>query len=300
MGSSAVPLNLLPGPLLCERTSLRLGGRVLAEITADENKDLDGLPRLLEKLGAKPLVLGHGSNILARDGSLAVALLRPPKGRSPRVVLEREGMVRVRADAGLPLQRLLGRIRTWGLSGMEGLAGIPGSVGGAVAMNAGAYGSETGRVLARVLVYGPKMGTAWIGKDEVRLGYRFFAPKQEEEYFMVLAAEFDLKKDAPDRVKNRMAEAYGTKKKTQPLRAASAGCVFKNPESGPAAGKLLEDAGFKGRRLGGMAFSEIHANFLVNLGDGKSAEAFELIDKAGERVASLFGQKLQLEVRVCP
>ena len=293
-------LILLPGPLLCERTSLRLGGRALAEIKAEENKDLDGLPKLLEKLGVRPLVLGRGSNILARDGSLPVALLRPPKGVSPRVVSDREDVVRVRADAGVSLQRLLGRLRTWGLSGMEGLAGIPGSVGGAVAMNAGAFGSDTGQVLARVLVYGPKMGAAWIGKDDLSIGYRFFAPKRRDEYFMVLAAEFDLKKDTPDTVKNKMAQAYAKKKKTQPLRAASAGCVFKNPDTGPPAGKLLEDAGFRGRRLGHMAFSEVHANFLVNQGDGKSAEAFELIEQAREKVASLFGPKLQLEVRVCP
>ena len=295
-----MPLTLLPGPLLGERTTLRLGGRAQAEIIAESGKDLDGLPKILEKLGARPLVLGRGSNILARDGDLPVALLRPPKGRPPRVVLERKGVVRVRAGAGLSLQRLLGRLRTWGLSGLEGLTGIPGSVGGAVAMNAGAYACETGQVLARVLVYGPKTGIAWLERDDVRVGYRFFAPKREEEYFMVLAAEFDLKKHAPDWVKNRMAEVYAKKKKTQPLRAASAGCVFKNPEAGPPAGKLLEEAGFKGKRLGAMAFSGVHANFLVNLGGGKSAEAFELIEAAGEKVASLFGQKLELEVRVCP
>lgn len=291
-------LKVLPGPTLAERTTLRLGGPALAEVRIVSERGLDELPGRLEELGGRPMALGHGSNILAADGPLPVVLLRAPEGEAPETVFTSGDETVVRAGAGMGLPALLSWCARRGLSGLEGLAGIPGAMGGAVAMNAGSFGAEVGRVLERVLLYSPCCGLRWAGRDDVRLGYRFFAPRTVDVFFLVLAVELRLAKAEPEAVRAAMDAIWARKRASQPLAAASAGCVFKNPEGPAPAGKLLDDAGFKGRRLGGMAFSELHANFLVNLGGGTAAQAFELIQAAREAVAGRFGVDLELEVKV--
>lgn len=290
-------LKVLPGPRLSERTTLKLGGPALAEVQLGHHRDLDELPAVLEKAGGRPMVLGWGSNILAADTELPVVLLRVPEGGSPAVVHETADGVTVRADAGMRLPRLLAWCAKNGLSGMEGLSGIPGSVGGAVAMNAGSFGREMADLVSRVLLFSPCCGLRWVGREDVRMGYRLFAPRTFDDYFIVLGVELTLVRGGRDEVGAAMAGCMDKKKATQPIAAASAGCVFKNPE-GDAAGRLLQAAGFRGKALGGMAFSEVHANFLVNTGGGTAHEAFELIAQARDEVASRFGVGLELEVKV--
>jgi UDP-N-acetylmuramate dehydrogenase len=291
-------LKVLPGPVLAQRTTLRLGGPALAEIHLGSERALDELPGRLEELGGRPLALGHGSNVLAADGPLPVVLLRVPEGDRPEAVFSsgEETVVRVGAGMGLPV--LLSWCARHGLSGLEGLAGIPGGVGGAVAMNAGSFGTDMSRVLERVLLYSPCCGLRWAGRDDVRMGYRFFAPRTADRFFLVLGVELRLTRAEPEAVRAALDVTWARKRASQPLAAASAGCVFKNPEGAAPAGRLLDEAGFKGRRLGGMAFSELHANFLVNLGGGTAAQAFELIQAAREAVAARSGVALELEVKV--
>ena len=296
-------LHLTERPLLAELTTLRLGGPALAEVAVGDSKDLDALPAMLERLGGRAVVLGRGSNILAADGELPLVLVRPPAGEEPRLVDVKSDVVpgqtvRVRASAGMGLPRLLNWLRDRGLSGMEGLAGIPGSVGGAVAMNAGSYGHDIRRVLARVQLYSPCCGLFWASRADVNMGYRHFEPQARDDYFIVTAMEVDLVQGKGRDVVAAMDEALAHKKATQPVHLASAGCVFKNTPDGPPAGKLLDEAGFKGLRLGDMAFSDLHANFLVNLGEGTSAQAFELIEQARAAVVERFGIALELEVKV--
>ncbi len=293
-------LRIGPGPVLRERTTLRLGGRTLAEITADAPEDLAGLAGALAKTGGTPLVLGAGSNILARDGELPLTVVNMAFADGPETVPGApRGKVRVRAGAGLKLGRLLAWCEKRGLWGLHGLAGIPGLVGGAVAMNAGSYGCETAAVLAGALIWTPEKGLFRIGPGEFTAGYRTFSPAGAAGLFLVAEAVFELTERGPEAVRAAALEALCRKKASQPLTAASAGCVFKNPE-GKSAGRLLDEAGFRGKRLGDMAFSEMHANFLVNLGEGNSEDALALIGRAQEAVRERYGISLELEARVTP
>lgn len=293
-------LRIAPGPVLRERTTLRLGGRAQAGITAEAPSDLDGLMPALEKTGAAPLILGGGSNILARDGDLPLAVVDYAFDGGPEEIAgAEEGKALVRVCAGVRLAKLLAFCEKRGLWGLQGLSGIPGLVGGAVAMNAGSYGCETAAVLCEASVWTPEKGLFRIKRGEFEAGYRKFSPKGVKGLFLVVEAVFELARRGEKVVREAALEALGKKKSTQPLAAASAGCVFKNPE-GESAGRLLDAAGFRGKRLGDMAFSEMHANFLVNLGGGKSDDALELIAQARQAVRERSGLSLELEVRVTP
>lgn len=295
-------LKVQNGPLLKELTTLKLGGRARALVSVKEEKHLDELPAVLERIGGRPFVIGKGSNLLAGDGELDLVLIGISGSGEPRVLHENLDTVRVRVSAGAALQRLVIWCVNRGLSGLEGLAGIPGTVGGAVAMNAGSWGFETGKSVARVQLFSPCCGLRWALKEDLVFGYRHFAPATligRDDYFLITAVEFDLKASSEGSAGVRFKEFLEKKKSTQPLDKATAGCVFKNPEAAPA-GKLLDEAGFKGFRRGGMSFSEMHANFMVNLGDGTSSQAHELIGEAKRAVKEKFGVDLALEVKVVP
>jgi len=293
-------LDVRPGPRLADRTTLRLGGHALAEVVLTSPEDAAGLAETLAGLGGTPLTLGGGSNLLIRDGQLPLVVVSPRLTGEPETLRQRFGAaVRVRVGAGVKLQRLVAWLATQGLAGLAGLVGVPGTVGGAVAGNAGSYGCDMGSVLARVLVWTPGGGLVWLGREDFTAGYRHFSLKATREPFLVLVVEIDCQVDEPIDIRRTMIELVRRKRTTQPIKAASAGCVFKNPAD-TSAGKLLDEAGFRGRRLGNMAFSDLHANFLVNLGGGCAAEAFELIETAREAVRRRSGHELELEVRVAP
>lgn len=293
-------LEVRPGPKLAERTTLRLGGATLAEVALTAPADAESLPAALRELGGRPFVLGGGSNILAHDGILPLVLVAPRITGEPEILRERfAGKVRARVGAGVKLHRFTAWLATQGLDALSGLFGVPGTVGGAVAGNAGSYGSETGQSLARIQVWTPQDGLHWRERDGFTYGYRRFAITGDPSFFLVLAAEFDCDIDEPIAIRRRMIDHMRQKRACQPITAASAGCVFKNP-AGTSAGRLLEAAGFRGKRLGGMAFSPVHANFLVNEGAGTATEAFSLIAQARDAVKRHSGHELELEVRVAP
>ena len=282
-------------PSFAERTTLGLGGTGLAQVTVRKEKDLEALPSTLERLGGKPVVLGRGSNILARDGLLDLVAVRAEADAKFSVQSNR-----VLAGAALRLPMLLARLAAEGLSGLEGLSGIPGNVGGAVAMNAGSFGCEFKDCLRRVRVFTPERGLEWRTPDTFAMGYRHFCLNEEPDFFLILGVELELAREDPGRVREHMRESYAKKKAVQPLGVRSAGCVFKNPEQGLSAGILLDKAGFRGKSLGGVALSDKHANFLINTGGGTSAQAFELLDMARQAVARQFGHTLEMEVKVWP
>ena len=293
-------LTLIHNPRLSERTTLRLGGPALAEAVVRDEADLDQLASELQKCGGKPLALGAGSNLLAADGPLDLLLVRPANNAAPQVK-PLDGGALVRVGAGFSLPRLVGLCQRLGLSGLEGLTGIPGKVGGAVAMNAGSYGVETGGLLSRLRLWTPDYGLCWREAADCAFGYRHFDPKLDNQagngFSLVWEAEFRLGADDCAAIKARMETVYGKKKATQPVTAKSAGCVFKNP-AGKSAGLLLDQAGMRGQVLGGMAFSKLHANFLVNLGSGTCAQALELLDLGRRAVLACFGVELETEMVV--
>ena len=289
----------MPAPFLAPRTTLRVGGTAIAEIILERSEDLYLLPDKLKALGGRPLVLGAGSNILAQDGELPLVLIRPFFNDGPVIVGEHEGKVLVRAGAGVPMARLLRFCAVNGLSGLEGLVGIPGSVGGAVAMNAGSHGTETCKNIYNIQVFIDNT-IQRINEDALQYGYRTLSINGKKNDFIVLEATFGLTVAERDGICNCMRHNFFKKKSKQPVTAWSAGCVFKNPTPEMSAGRLLDEAGFKGRQLGGMAFSSLHANFLINEGKGSATAALALLQEARQAVRQRFGIELEPEVRIVP
>lgn len=293
-------LQIVPSPRLASLTSLHLGGPALALAVFRSAGDVEELPRLAERMGGPIVLLGGGTNVLAADGGLPVVVARCGIEDAPSVV-GGEGNVRlVRVSAGMKLPRLLAWCMKRGLCGLEGMAGVPGDVGGAIAGNAGAHGMDMGAVLHSVDVFSPDQGHRTLWREDVLCSYRSFGLKDGDgPWFALTGAVLALHTAAPEDIRRRMRGHVERKIAAQPVRAWSAGCVFKNPPSGaPSAGKLLDEAGFRGKGLGGMRFSERHANFLVNEGKGTASAALELIRSAQEAVGRRYGILLQTEVKL--
>ncbi len=286
-----------PSPLLAERTSIRLGGRAIAELHLEAEDDVFRLAERQKQLGGRLFFLGAGTNILAADGDLPVILVRYAEEGEPTVVRDEGERVMVRVGASVPLPRLLRFCAAHGLSGLEGLVGIPGSVGGAVAMNAGSFGCEVGPNLASVHFFdGSQIRDA--DGSQLSYGYRHMRMPGEVAGYLVLSGTFSLTRKAKDDISLVMRHNFFEKKSKQPVTAWSAGCVFKNPAPDRSAGKLLDAAGYRGKSLGGMMFSPLHANFLVNTGKGSASAAFDLMRMAEDEVRRRFGVTLEPEVRI--
>lgn len=286
-------------PRLSERTTLHLGGTAIAELILESVEDCARLPERLRSLGGSPLILGAGSNILAADGELPLVLIRPAFESGPKIVSQNDKQILVQAGAGVPLPRLLRFCLRHSLSGLEGLTGIPGSVGGAIAMNAGSFGVQTCEKIKSIQVsIGGEIHTVY--ENELQYAYRSMSIAGKCHDFIIINATFALTESSSDGIKKVMCHNFFEKKFRQPVTAWSAGCVFKNPAPDMPAGKLLDMVGLKGKKLGGMAFSEVHANFLINEGSGIAEAALTLLREAKEKVLMHFGVELEPEVRLVP
>lgn len=295
-------IELLEGPWLKKRTTLRLGGKAIAEVVLHAREDFDELPPLLARLGGAPLVLGRGSNILAKDGELPLVIITPAFNKPCEVVAEDEDSALLKVQSYTALPFLLSYLAANGLSGLEGLSGIPGTVGGAIAMNAGSYGDQFGQCIEELEVFSPENGLQNLGKSDFKSEYRHFsfAGMSKSSYYIFVSATLRLLKGNSRQIQERMQACLQQKKATQPLAEFSAGCAFCNPADGVSAGVLLDRCGFKGKTIGEIKFSEIHANFLVNKGNGNSEDALSLIQCAKESVYKEFGYNLKLEIKVYP
>ncbi len=290
-------MELIPNPDLKKMTTLRVGGIGLLEVVLTSVKDFDLLPSILEREGGIPYTIGKGSNLLPDEGTIPVVLIRIGFENRIEFLYEQGEYAILRVGAFVPLARLIRFCMRNGLSGIEALAGIPGTMGGAVAMNAGAFGIEIRDVVRRVTLWGENSGFMNFYKENLSFGYRTFSLKVDKEYWCILNVDLCLKKDFPIRIKDRVKKAYLKKKSSQPILNYTCGCVFKNPSRDISAGYLLDKCGLKGFRVGNMSFSEKHANFLINLGKGTAEEAWELINVAKERVKREMDIDLELEVK---
>ena len=328
---TALGLTIHRAPLLKERTSIRLGGPAIAEIRVDSAAGLEQVPETVLRLGGRVEPFGAGTNIIAHDqGGQELPLLLIAQGawhetcvtgevRSPALPgadlggtggeaarYGEAGLVLLKADAAQKLPTLLAKAASLGLGGLEGLTGIPGSVGGAVAMNAGSYGVCIGDLVHSVEVFSPVLGLTEIPACGFVFSYRSCrwigpsAPSTGDGWFLITGVTLALPKSERNLIRERMRAVYAKKRATQPVAARSAGCVFKNPSPEHPAGRLLEQAGLKGMNRGGMRFSTVHANFLVNEGAGESIDAMYLIELARDRVHRESGHLLETEVRVWP
>ena len=292
-------LRITDAPHLSSLTSLHLGGTALALAAFETPADLDALPEAASRIGGAVVPLGGGTNILAADGVLPLVLVRCANEGTPVVVGEADGQVLVRVGAGVRLPRLLAWCMKRGFSGLEGMAGVPGDVGGAVAGNAGAHGVDMGARLHGVELFSPERGVEVLGRDDVCCAYRSFGLREGgRSWFVLSSVVLALRPERPEAIRRAMRDNIERKAGVQPIRSWSAGCVFKNPPEGVSAGRLLDEAGFRGKRLGGLCFSDIHANFLVNEGSGSATAAFELVRAAQDAVLERFGVQLQTEVKL--
>lgn len=293
-GLKDMPVREYESPLLANLTTIRLGGPAIAKIVIESEDDLEMLPERLKYWGGDPFCLGRGSNLLASDDQLPFTLVQM-NNAEVEIVGEKAGKILVQVGAGLPLAKLLTFCHKNGLSGLEGLIGIPGTVGGATAMNAGSFGSETANCIHSAILWEKDRKKQYY-RNEISCSYRRMS-FGNNEWGIIVKIFFALTHSPNNVIFERMNHNFFEKKSRQPLAAWSAGCAFKNPP-GVSAGLLLDKAGFRGRKLGGMAFSEKHANFLINEGNGTSDAAFELLELAKMKVREKFGLELEPEVRI--
>ncbi len=277
---------------LAPYTSARIGGPADALLTVRSADELAEVVRRLWDLGVSPFLLGGGSNVLISDrGVRGVVVLN----RARAVRFQKGELPTVWAESGTVLSNLAQRAAAQGFSGLEWAATVPGTLGGAVYGNAGAFGGDMAGVLlwAEVLT---ERGRERRSVEQMDYGYRTSALKRQAVRAVVLSAELRLENGDPARVRERMREFVERRKRTQPP-GASMGSMFKNPP-GDYAGRLIEAAGLKGTRIGGAEISPVHANFFVNLGEAKASDVKALIDLAQQTVAEKFGVRLELEIEL--
>ncbi|MDA8077656.1 MAG: UDP-N-acetylmuramate dehydrogenase [Nitrospiraceae bacterium] len=282
------------GVSLKERTSLAIGGPcdVLAE--PGEPVSLRNMLVVLEPMGIPFFTIGGGTNILVRDGGIDGVVISLRNLSRIEVIREGNADAELFVEAGVGLQRLVNFCKEKGYAGIEGLAGIPGTVGGAISGNAGSYGCEMKDVVVSVAVMDSAARLDRQAASAMGFGYRRSGVRPGE---LVLSANIRLARDEPQAVSSRTEGFFNEKKKTQPLAERSAGCVFRNPANGPA-GRLIDEAGCKGMRMGGVEVSGVHANFFINRGSGTAADYQHLMDEVVSVVHRRFGVVLEPEIRV--
>jgi UDP-N-acetylmuramate dehydrogenase len=275
---------------MAKHTSWRVGGPADVFFTPRDRDDLASFLRNLP-LEVPVYFVGLGSNLLVRDGGLRGAVVCT-HGAFTR--LERHAQKRVYCGAGVPCARLARQCATWDLGPAEFWGGIPGTFGGALAMNAGSFGGETWRMVQSVEVIDRRGATRTRGREEYQVGYRQVQPPVAGEWFLGAELEFDRREPGAT---STVRELNERRRRTQPLDRWSCGSVFTNPPGGHAA-QLIESAGLKGCRIGGAVVSELHANFILNEGSASALDLEQLIQHVQATVAKLHGVTLLPEVRI--
>ena len=278
---------------MAKHTSFRIGGPAKRMAFPKTREQLVVLMGFLQDAGVKPLLIGNGTNLLVADKGLDTVVIDTSAELS-HIELTDEG--EIAADAGVSLAKLA--LFAWknGLTGLEFAHGIPGTVGGGVCMNAGAYGGEMKQVLRSAAVLFPEEGIRTLSCEELNLSYRHSLLTEHPEA-VVLYAEFELTPGDPEAIRAAMRELMAKRKASQPLEWPSAGSTFKRPE-GHFAGTLIDQCGLKGLTVGGAQVSEKHAGFLINRGGATFADMAELIRQVQQRVLEETGVTLEPEVKI--
>jgi UDP-N-acetylmuramate dehydrogenase len=274
-----------------EHITFRVGGPADYYITPDSNEQIVSAIKLCKKYDVPFYIIGNGSNLIVRDEGFRGAIIEIGTNMSEITV---EGTT-VTAQAGAILAKVAVCAMENSLTGMEFAHGIPGTLGGAVTMNAGAYGGEMKDILVSVQVINDDGEIIMVPADDLKLGYRYsVVPKK---HYVVLSATMQLKEGDKEAIKETMADLSAKRREKQPLEYPSAGSTFKRPE-GYFAGKLIEDAGLKGYAVGGAMVSKKHSGFVINYDSATAEDILTLIDNVREKVYEQFGVELETEVKV--
>jgi len=287
---------------MAQHTTFRVGGPAESLYEAKDAENLRRVIAFLNKEEIPYLVVGRGSNLLVKDEGLegVVILLRGPlagmaqEKTDPSVSNLRTHDMSVHAGAGLPIVDLLIHCRDSGYGGLEFLAGIPGTVGGAVAMNAGAFGKEIGDWVKEIDVITAGGDVVARNRSQLKFSYRAL---HMEKKSVIIGACLKVDTENVKTVANKIAGYLKRRKESQPIEYPSAGSVFKNPPN-DYAGRLIEHAGLKGKKIGGAMISEKHANYIVNTGDATAKDILELLSLTQGKVKKETGVKLEPEIKV--
>ncbi len=277
---------------LAKHTSFRIGGPAEVMAFPRSGEALAEILRVAARMGCKPAVLGAGTNVLAPDEGLRglVICLKDCLGG-----MERLEDTAIRVAAGVTMSRAAVFAANLGLSGMEFAHGIPGTVGGGVYMNAGAYGGEICQICRQVEVMDTRGNVTVIPGAQMGFSYRH--SRLEEEPGIVIRADFGLKPEQPQRIREKMRELMEKRRASQPLDLPSAGSAFKRPPEGYAAA-LIDQAGLRGFRVGGAAVSAKHAGFAVNIGGATASDVKRLLTEVADAVYEKKGIRLEPEIRI--
>ena len=282
--------NVLVDEPMREHTTFKVGGPADLYVIPEDFDEVRDVLRACDEAGVERFVLGRGSDLLVSDD-----------GYRGVIVAVADGLVGVSVDgtemtcqAGVDLREASEMACELGLTGLEFACGIPGSVGGACFMNAGAYGGCVADVLKCVRVVMPDGSIDVVDAADLDLGYR--RSRVASDGMVVLSATFDLQKGDPEKIRATMDDLTRQREEKQPLELPSAGSTFKRPE-GYFAGKLIMDAGLQGFQVGGAAVSKKHAGFVVNVGGATAADVHAVIEHVQDEVERQFGVRLQPEVR---
>lgn len=274
-----------------KHTSWRIGGPADYFIEPAGREELQSLVYFANQRKIGLTVIGNGSNLLVSEKGIRGIVLKIGSGLSRITTLEND----VVAEAGAKLSTLAAAARDSGLGGLEFSAGIPGTVGGAVVMNAGANGSSVGVLVREVLLL--DLEGRMYRRDREALNFSYRSSALQRDPAIVVETRFACYPRERDLIQEEMEGYIARRLSTQPLRQPNAGSVFKNPP-GDSAGRLIEAAGLKGLRVGGAQISTLHANFIVNLGTATASDVLALINKTRETVLACNGVELLLEVQI--
>ena len=274
-----------------KHTTFRIGGPADYFLCPQTAEELKAVIHVCKETETPYFILGNGSNLLVSDKGYRGAVIQIWKNMSEVSV---EDETKIRAQAGAQLSKIASCALEQSLEGFEFAAGIPGTLGGACVMNAGAYGGEMKDVLVRVTVLDEDDKIRVIEKEDLELGYRTSIIAKKG--YTVLGAEIELQEGEKEAIRTRMNELKEKRVTKQPLEYPSAGSTFKRPE-GYFAGKLVQDAGLRGFRVGDAMVSEKHCGFVINAGEATAAQVDELMKQVSAKVREQFGVTLEPEVK---
>ena len=276
--------NIFQNEPMKKHTTFRTGGPADFLVTpASEKEMIECL-----KLDVKKTIIGNGSNLLVKDGGIRGLVIQTTKLNN--ITVDKD---EIKAESGALLSRIANIAKDNSLTGFEFACGIPGTIGGAVAMNAGAYGGEMKDVILRTR-YADENGNVFeITNHEFDYRKSFFTGKN----LIILASEIGLQNGDKEEIENKLKEYMTARNSKQPVNMPSAGSTFKRP-AGFFAGKLIEDSGLKGYTIGGASVSTLHAGFIVNNGDATSKDILDLISYVQDKVYENYSVKLETEVKI--
>jgi len=298
---SAIGADLRVNEPLSAHTSFKIGGPADVFVEIEHTQQLIKLVRFCRTCSIPLVFIGRGTNLLVKDEGVrgVTATLSGDFSRIEFSPMEGDGqgVAHLTAGAAVSLTRLSGLTARRGLSGLEFAFGIPGSLGGALAMNAGSGPQSIGKIVDSAEVLAEEdsatVSERIINRDELKFGYRW---SNLSEFICITKAHLCMKLSSTDKTMGNMKQLFRKKKAGQPLSAASAGCVFKNPP-GMSAGKMIDECGLKGTQIGGAQVSTKHANFIVNSGGATAADVMSLIDRIKSTVRQRTGVDLELELK---